>query len=213
MGTKPRTIRHYPRMKIRGARQRRLVPIHRAWRKYDDIADTFARIVKASAETAAAMRDMAAAAITAVEEQRDPYLEVLGREEPPAESACPVWFTWSAFGAQYPDTVCVDGELEDTDDPGRSGRSADPCPMHRPADFYEHHFGGGYTVPTCARCEEMLPTGTALQWHELGKSISASAECPACGKRTWTLMRDYLDALGDDAPEWHPGELVATAVE
>jgi hypothetical protein len=209
MGTKPRTIRHYPRMKVRGARQRRLVPIHRAWRAADALADAFARIVKASAESAASMPDMAAAALVAVDEQRDPYLEALGREEPPADVTCPVWFTWSAFGAWYMDTQCDRGVLLDLDSLSRELS----CPMCDPTGFYEQHYGGGCIVPTCARCEDMLPTGTVLQWHELGNSLSASAECGPCGKRTWTLMRDYWDALGDDIPEWHPGELVAAAVE
>jgi len=211
MGTKARTIRHYPRMKVRGARQRRLAPIHRAWRKADGIADAFARIVKASAQSAAAMRDMAAAAIAAIDEQRDPYLEALGREEPPAEVACPTWFTWSAFGGRF-DTQCApaEGYLLDTD----SDVLTDvPCPMHEAVEFYEWAWGGAYIVPTCGRCERMLHTGTALQMHELGTGLSASAECDRCGKRTWVLMRDYGGTLGDRTPEWHPGELVAAAAE
>jgi len=220
MGTKPRTIRHYPRMKLRGRRRRRLVTpfaqidLRPFIALHNDAVQALISIGIAAVEAGPILERFGQACQGSIKAlERDPYLEALGREEPPAAVSCPVWFTWSAFGAQYPDTVCVDGELEDADDPGRSGRSTDPCPMHRPADFYEHHFGGAYTVPTCARCEDMLPTGTVLQWHELGKSISASAECPTCGKRTWTLMRDYLDTLGDDTPEWHPGELTPAAAE
>ena len=213
MGTKPRTTRHYPRMKIRGARRRHPVTVWStaelagaAAQAIAAMGISFERASKAVAQIAQAFQGSVKAL------GRVPYLEALGREEPSAASTCPTWFVWSPFGG-FADTQCdpVTGYLFDTDD---MNHGADvPCPMHQPAEFYEWAWGGAYIVPTCARCERMLHTGTPLQMHELERSLSASAECDRCGKRTWVLMRDYGGTLGDRTPEWHPGELVAAAAE
>ena len=197
-----RTPRHFPRMKIRGARRRGTAWLHGFQRSMDELAR--------AAGIGAAAFDMFAhtvAAFDSAPDYDDSYLERLGREAPPDDVECPTWFTWSAFGATYPDTECTGGRLTDLD----SGTyTYDPCPMHRAADFYEQHFGGGYIIPTCARCERQLPTETPLQWHERGRSLSASAVCPSCERRTWTLMRDYADAVLDGNedvfPLWRPAD-------
>ena len=206
MGTKPRTRRHYPRMKVRG-RRRRPATIWSTVHLVDAATKAIASMGMSLEAASAAMAQIAQAyqgSVRALE--RDPYLEALGRQEPPTSSTCPTWFVWSPFGG-FADTQCdtTTGYLFDTDD---MNHGADvPCPMHQPVEFYEWAWGGAYIVPTCVRCEEMLPTGTPLQMHELERSLSAAAECPTCGKRTWVLMRDYADALGDETPAWHPGEL------
>jgi len=201
MGTTARTPRHYPRMKIRGARRRRIAWLHGFQRSMDELAG--------AAGIAAANFDMFAhtvAAFDSAPDYDDSYLERLGREAPPADVECPTWFTWSAFGATYMDTQCDGGLLLDLD----SLRRELSCPMCLPASFYEQHYGGGYVIPTCARCERQLPTETPLQWHELGRSLSASAVCPSCERRTWTLMREYaddvLDGNEDVFPLWRPAD-------
>lgn len=193
-----RTPRHYPRMKVRGARRRRIAWLHGFQRSMDEMAR--------AAGIAAANFDMFAhtvAAFDSAPDYDDSYLEQLGREAPPADVACPTWFTWSAFGAAYPDTECQDGLLLDLDS---DRQPSDPCPMCQSASFFDQQFGGSYVVPTCARCEHLLPDGAVLQWHERGHALSASAFCPDCDKRTWTVMRDYADELGDETPEWHAGQ-------
>ena len=214
MGTKPRTIRHYPRMKLRGWRRRRLVTpfaqvdLRPLLTLHGDLVKAFIATGTAAEEAAAILERFGQAYQGSVKAlERDPYLVALGRAEPPADVTCPTWFLWSAFGGRG-DTQCDPASryLLDTDE---DDLTETPCPMHQPADFYDWAWGGACIVPTCARCEQMLPSGTPLQMHELGRSLSASAECGPCGKRTWTLMRDYADALGDETPEWHPGELAA----
>lgn len=208
----PRTPQHFPLMKVRG-RSRRTTT------RPPDSKLAFAATAALAATGMGAERASRAlvqiaqsyqASVKAL--QRDPYLEALGREEPPASSTCPTWFVWSPFGG-FADTQCdtATGYLFDTDD---MNHGADvPCPMHKPVDFYEWAWGGAYIVPTCARCEQMVPTGTPLQMHELERSLSASAECGSCGKRTWILMRDYADELGDETPEWEAGDLATAAAE
>lgn len=201
MGTTARTPRHYPRMKIRGARRRGAAWLHRFQRSMDEMA-------RAAGVSAAAF-DMFAHTVAAFDSAPagdDSYLERLGRQAPPDEAPCPTWFTWSAFGATYMDTQCDRGLLLDLD----SLRRELSCPMCNPASFYEQHYAGNYVIPTCARCERQLPTETPLQWHELGMALSASALCPWCERRTWTLMRDYaddvLDGDEDAFPEWRPAD-------
>lgn len=57
------------------------------------------------------------------------------------------------------------GYLFDTDDHNHGADIS--CPMHKPVGFPERAWDGAYIVPTCARCEQMLPAGTPLQMHEL----------------------------------------------
>lgn len=194
---RPRTPDHFPRMKIRGARRRAL---HRPGYLERHLVAFAEAAGRAATLTATQMAE--ALAVVGQAFAVDAYLLRLGRSAPADSVECPTWFTWSAFGAPYMDTQCDGGLLLDLD----SLRREDPCPMCNAASFYEHQFGGAFNVPTCARCERMLPTGTALQWHELGRSLSASAACPSCEKRTWTLMRDYGETLGERTPEWHPAE-------
>ena len=198
MGTTARTPRPYPRMKVRGARRRGAAWLHRFQRSMDEMAG--------AAGISAAAFDMFAhtvAAFDSAPDGDDSYLERLGRQAPPDEAPCPTWFTWSAFGATYPDTECAGGRLLDLDGPTQTD---EPCPACRPSDFYEQQFGGSYVIPTCARCERQLPSETSLRWHELGKSLSASAVCPSCDLRTWVLMRDYSDDVlygtADLFPQW-----------
>ncbi|MBF4578923.1 hypothetical protein [Frigoribacterium sp. VKM Ac-2530] len=219
MSTLPRTRQHFPRMKLRGKRrrhERRLFSQTNLTNLFGDFADLVSSTAQATGmhadQMARAINEMVQAyqgSVRALE--RDPYLVALNREEPPAEVTCPVWFLWSAFGGRG-DTQCdpVSGYLLDTDE---YDITTTPCPMHQPAEFYEWAWGGSYIVPTCARCERMLPTGTPLQMHELGTSLSASAECGTCGKRTWVLMRNYADALGDETPQWHPGERASAVTQ
>lgn len=121
----------------------------------------------------------------------------LRREAPPETVSCPVDFTWSRFGASYPDTQCQDGLLFDLD----SDRAPEePCPICNPESFYDGMWGGGETIPTCAKCEKTLPSGTAITFSENGDALEFSAPCPTCNMKTWTLMRVYpFDA---DDTQW-----------
>lgn len=124
---------------------------------------------------------------------------------------CPGRLEWSAFGARYPDTVCSsvlewedgegpdDGYLCDADDDLRCKDI--PCPFCNPASFAEYEFGGGYVIPTCATCEQMLPPLTPIDFHD-GRGLKMTATCPTCG-RCNVLARDYEDLLPEaDIPDW-----------
>lgn len=126
--------------------------------------------------------------------------------------SCPGHLTWSAFGAHYPDTVCSsvldwtgvddapgDGWLCDADDDFRCKDI--PCPFCNPRSFSEYLWEGGYIVPTCATCEQMLPAGTPIDFHD-GQALSWTATCPTDG-RCNVLARDYLDTMPEaDIPNW-----------
>ena len=95
-------------------------------------------------------------------------------------------FEWSAFGANYMDTYCVDGMLYDAD--SETGGDI-PCPFCSPAAHWEYEFDGTYVSPTCSKCEKVLPNHTPLTFHD-GKGLSFSADCPTCGRQKM-LYRDY----------------------
>jgi len=100
------------------------------------------------------------------------------------EEKCPGHFTWSAFGAPYPDTVCAtviswDKEgyigwgLCDADDDFRE--KGIPCPFHHTNDFISYSNGGGYWVPYWTNTNKKVPDRTEFHIHEKGQSLSVSA--------------------------------------
>lgn len=116
---------------------------------------------------------------------------------------CPRQLEWSAFGADYMDTACVEGTLYDLDcDAGGFGEI--PCPFCRPADFIDYYVDGTTIAPTCTVCQQPLPSRTAIAYHD-GKSLRASATCPTCGPRLVEL-REY-----DERSQWEPQRETARA--
>ncbi len=103
-------------------------------------------------------------------------------------------FEWSAFGAPYMDTYCHEGMLFDAD--SETGGEI-PCPFCDPTSHWEYEFEGGYVAPTCALCQQILPDGTALRFHD-GKGLRCSADCPRCGHQPM-LYRDYY--IEGESPE------------
>jgi hypothetical protein len=114
---------------------------------------------------------------------------------------CPGYFTWSAFGASYPDTVCAsvvqwDDEnyqghgLCDADDDFRE--KGVPCPFCSPESFLEYQFGGGFYVPMWAETEEPVPDRTPIRFHETGNSLWMSATHPKYGDlKVQVVEQDY----------------------
>lgn len=119
----------------------------------------------------------------------------LGNIAAPPKEACPDHLQWSAFGADYMDTACVNGWLIDLDHDG-VGCADIPCPFCQPPEFTQWRLAGTAVWPTCSCCLVKLPDGTAINYHD-GKALTWSAHCPTCGPR-FVLMRDY----GDDAPQF-----------
>lgn len=110
---------------------------------------------------------------------------------PLAKEECPGDFSWSAFGADYPDTQCDGGRLVDMDS---LTISEIPCPFDNPEAFTEYQFGDP-TFPECSRCSRILPVGTEIHYHEGDNgSLWWSAACPDCG-----LQRVNMVDHGDDA--------------
>jgi hypothetical protein len=108
-------------------------------------------------------------------------------------------FEWSAFGANYPDTECVDGVCADLD-ADWSTNAGIPCPFCNSSAFFEYQWGGGWIVPTCYECQEKLPSKTPLTFHD-GPGLTFSADCPKCQAHATTLMREY-DTDRDDVEVW-----------
>lgn len=98
---------------------------------------------------------------------------------------------WSAFGATYEDTACVNGLLLDLDSLVNSEQA---CPLCNPVAFFEETWDGG-VEPTCATCLTRLPAD-AVQFHD-GKDLTWTVECTTCGSTQPGLMRDYADTTED----------------
>jgi len=222
----PRTPRHFPRMKVRGSRRRELTPRHlldrhmdtampgwERWNDYDDLGDQLEALAAAAVPASASLAQLAQAAekvgrafttsiawLTEPDPGRDGYLVRLGLDHPPADARCPGAFLWSAFGASYPDTDCVDGVLADADH-DHSTLEGIPCPMHQPGAFWKHEYGGTYYQPVCLRCDQGLATGTPILFHEIGYGLRMSARCGACRKPTWITARD-ASRYGDEIPPY-----------
>lgn len=114
-------------------------------------------------------------------------------QNPLSKEECPGDFLWSAFGANYPDTQCQNGQLVDMDS---LNISEIPCPYCNPGSFTEYMFDLP-TIPECAACAGMLPLGTEIHYHENDQgSLWWSASCPACG-----LQRVNMVDHGDDEDE------------
>lgn len=103
-----------------------------------------------------------------------------------AQAGCPTWFTWSAFGASYPDTQCIDGFLWDLDkcddDKQLYGGGDIPCPMCNPEMATDYFFGGGYKVPFWKHDNIRLPDGTKITYEEEGRSLKLTAKHPTDGQ-------------------------------
>jgi len=220
----PRTPRHFPRMKVRGARRRELALDHRferfmdqampgweRWNSYSDVVEHLVQFGEAATDASAVLdsfattvgevgRSSAAILDAYLDPGSDGYLVRLGLAHPPADARCPGAFLWSAFGATYPDTDCIDGVLADAD---RDHSTLDgiPCPMHQPGAFLEHEYGGTYYQPVCLRCDQGLATGTPIFFHEIGYGLRMSARCGACRKPTWITARD-ASRYGDEIPPY-----------
>lgn len=113
---------------------------------------------------------------------------------------CPGDLEWSAFGADYPDTVCSsavtweserdnpgDGVLCDADDEFRPKDI--PCPFCLPIAFLEYQSGGRGVEPTCRECLTRL-TPEAVTFHD-GQALTWTVACPTCGEPKPGLMREY----------------------
>ena len=107
-------------------------------------------------------------------------------------------FEWSAFGAPYMDTYCQEGTLFDAD--SETGGDI-PCPFCDPAGHWEYEFDGGYVAPTCTNCEQILPDGTALIFHD-GRGLTFSADCPICGHQRMLYRDYYQDDTATEPKEW-----------
>ena len=122
--------------------------------------------------------------------------------------ACPGHFTWSAFGAPYPDTVCASvvqwndesyqgHGLCDADDDFRE--KGVPCPFCSPESFLEYEFGVGFYVPMWSETEERVPDRTPIRFHEAGSSLWMSATHPKHGELKVRVMeQDYDYGDSDD---------------
>lgn len=111
------------------------------------------------------------------------------------EEECPGYFTWSAFGATYPDTVCAsvvefsDGYqgwgLCDADDGFRD--KGIPCPFCDSAGFLYYQHGGSYRVPYWDGTDERVASHTEIHFHEKGSSLWMSATHPEHGELRVTI--------------------------
>lgn len=102
-------------------------------------------------------------------------------------------FAWSAFGAPYRDTTCIDGMCGDLDRDG-SAAAGITCPFCDPAGFFEYQFGGNYVEPTCATCLRRGIDPAAITFHD-GEALTWSVMCPTCCSDQPALMRDYEPGL------------------
>lgn len=211
--SRPRTPEHFPRMKIRGARRRRLAPYQRFARAAAQSAHALSELGLASAHADISMERLAALALAvgqaypgtlaalAADPGSDAYLADHGGENPPATPAmCPTWFTWSAFGASYPDTECQSGTLLDLD--SLSTSDGVPCPMCDPAGHWEQAFGGTSFAPVCLRCHQGISSGTPIVFHERGHALAMAAHCNACRKRTWVGTGEDRSLFADEIPSY-----------
>ena len=98
---------------------------------------------------------------------------------------------WSAFGAEYMDTECQNGDLLDLDSLTFRGT---PCPLCQPLNFFEHEWDGTGVEPTCCTCLTRL-TPDLVTFHD-GKALTWTVKCPKCTSEQPALMRDY-DPEGD----------------
>jgi hypothetical protein len=106
--------------------------------------------------------------------------------EPVSVSAeeCPGTFTWSAFGANYMDTVCANSlewpeeyqgwGLCDADDDFRD--KGIPCPFCNSENFVEYQYGGGYYRPYWVGTDTQVPDKTTIHFHEKENWLWMSAE-------------------------------------
>lgn len=96
---------------------------------------------------------------------------------------CPTWFTWSAFGASYPDTACSTGALEGEENHGvlcdldadYSDIHGISCPFCDPNGFLTYEWGGGYSLPYWFGTEEPVPHGTPILFNEQGDGLISYA--------------------------------------
>lgn len=112
-------------------------------------------------------------------------------------------FEWSAFGAPYMDTYCIEGTLFDAD--SETGGDI-PCPFCDPAGHWDYEFDGSYVAPTCSKCEDILPNLTPLTFHD-GHGLKFSTDCPKCGHQPM-LYRDHenMDDYSTEPEPWKSQE-------
>ena len=113
----------------------------------------------------------------------------MSTEQAPPVEECPGWFQWSAFGASYPDTYCVDGVLFDADADGGGAGGDIPCPFLDADGFTEWMIGGMYRQPICSVCQQSIPNDAKIDYHD-GHALTWTATCPNDG-RVFVLMYDY----------------------
>ena len=149
---------------------------------------------EADADLIAALQSNALRLITALERQ-------VGKEE------CPGDFEWSAFGAEYPDTVCANSlkwpagqhpgaVLCDADDDLCSGSV--PCPMCDPQGFREYLWGGGDTILVWAEDEALVPQDVEVHFHD-AKALWWTATHPERGEER-VVARKTLDQEAKASP-------------
>lgn len=123
----------------------------------------------------------------------------------PGKEPCPGHLEWSAFGANYPDTVCAsalewpDGYqgsgLCDADDDFREKDV--PCPFCNAEGFIEYQWGspGEYAL-IWADDETPVLAGTDIHFHD-GRALWWTATDPSGVERRVLIRR--LDAEDTDA--------------
>ncbi|MFE6966944.1 hypothetical protein ACFVAJ_17670 [Agromyces sp. NPDC057679] len=120
----------------------------------------------------------------------------------PGREPCPKNLTWSAFGATYPDTYCVDGLLYDADS-NLGGEIS--CPFCDPVGFTDYQFGGGYVIPLCSHGEHRIPNGTPIHYHD-GDNLWWTADCLEHGEQRilWRDLSNLPDFDDDAFIDWSP---------
>lgn len=98
-------------------------------------------------------------------------------------------FHWSAFGARYPDTVCVDGQCADLG-ADYSTAAGIACPFCDPSGFFDYQFGGAYTEPTCGTCGLRGIDPAEVTFHD-GPALTCTVFCSRCASEQPAAMREY----------------------
>lgn len=132
---------------------------------------------------------------------------IFGVPYPVGAEECPGHFTWSAFGAPYPDTVCStaviweDGYegwgLCDADDDFRD--KGVPCPFHDQEAFLAYQYEGSYYRPYWKGTEERVPDHTPIHFHENGQSLIMSANHPKHGELRVTAREEVPETDEEEA--------------
>lgn len=118
-------------------------------------------------------------------------LAIIGLSTPPEKpQECPTQMPVSYFGANYQDSVCIDGYLWDEDSGEGDGLTSGgdiPCPFCKPQEHLEYKGLEEEHELICADCGGAL---TDLRWAETNKpSVKLYGRCESCGCNQWACLK------------------------